>query len=150
MIKPTEDFFNSWSRWRTSSGCDADGANCTKGFEFSFAFFLPESITDTGKVGISSYGPINPSAVNLVNQSRATDGTFFGTGALAFDDVKNTILAKFTLDTDQDVGFFIYDDYIKDNRGGVSIEVSPVPLPAGLPLLLLGLGSLAFVRRKKA
>jgi hypothetical protein len=29
-------------------------------------------------------------------------------------------------------------------------EINPVPLPAGLPLLLAGLGAFAFVRRKKA
>lgn len=33
------------------------------------------------------------------------------------------------------------------NAGGGTGGVSPVPLPAGLPLLLLGLGTLGFVRR---
>ncbi|MEM6938917.1 MAG: VPLPA-CTERM sorting domain-containing protein [Pseudomonadota bacterium] len=32
----------------------------------------------------------------------------------------------------------------------ISVEVSPVPLPAGLPLLVFGLGALAVARRQKA
>lgn len=42
------------------------------------------------------------------------------------------------------------DAYVSGEiRGQLSPEVAPVPLPAGLPLLLASLGGLAFLRRKR-
>lgn len=148
-ITPTEDLFDSWSRWRASRGCDDNGENCDKGFQFSLGFFLPGGIMDDGKVAVNRTAPIDDSMVNLVNQSDPGDGNFFETSAGAYADVAGLELARFTLDSDQEVGFFIHDNIITDNQNGVSFEVSPVPLPASLPLLLAGLGGLAYFRRNR-
>jgi hypothetical protein len=47
---------------------------------------------------------------------------------------------------------FAWDGYSKDNSGSITadISVSPIPLPAGAPLLLAGLAALGLLRRRKA
>ncbi len=47
---------------------------------------------------------------------------------------------------------FMWDINMADNSGSIEaqIEVSAVPLPAGAPLLLAGLGALVVARRRKA
>jgi len=149
-LSPTQEMFQSWSRWNRSSNCDSDGANCAKGFEYSFAFFTPETITGgNGKVGKVDTDSFNSTMVNMVNQSNFDSANFFRTAELGFQAVKGMTLASFTLNSNQQVGFFIFDDKSSDNRGGVDINIAAVPLPAGLPLLLAGLGGLAFFRRRK-
>lgn len=151
-ILPTRDLYTSWSRWRSSNGCDASGKSCTTGFEHSFAFFLPDSATagSGGLVDEVRNDAFDASKTNLVNYSLPFTPAFFKSGEDGYDDVAGTVMARFTLDSAQQVGFYIHDNVIRDNRGGVSLEVSAVPLPAGLPLLLAGLGGLAILRRKAA
>lgn len=148
-ILPTEELFLSWSRW-SSTNCDSDEALCSKGFEHSFAFFMPNTAKPVGEVNKTNVAPTDNTKTNLVNYALPFTPFFFEDAQGAYDSVKGTVMASFTLGSTQDVGFYIHDNYIRDNQGGVSIQVSAVPLPAGLPLLLAGLGGLAFIRRKKA
>ncbi|WP_227364048.1 VPLPA-CTERM sorting domain-containing protein [Sedimentitalea arenosa] len=151
-ITPTKDLYESWSRWSANKNCDNSGENCTQGFEQSFAFFMVDTATAgaDGRVGDVRSAPTDNSLTNLVNYSVPFTESFFATPGQGYDAVAGTVMASFTLDTAQDVGFYIHDNWVADNRGGVSINVAAVPLPAGLPLLLAGLGGLALVRRKSA
>ncbi len=118
-ISPTLDLYDSWSRWRHSAGCDSSGANCLTGYEYSFGFFMPDTAIAGAfnKVGITNSGQTDSSLANLVNQSPFYSGNFFGTGQQGYDAVKGLKLASFTLASAQDVGFFIHDTFISDNRG---------------------------------
>lgn len=149
VIKADE---NSWSRWKDSRDC-TDGANCITGYEFSFAFFMVDTATigsEDGRVTTVRDGVIDNSVSNLVNFSDAYTNNFFEFPEMSFDDVAGTVMAKFTLGSAQDVGFYLHDNNLRDNRGSVTISISAVPLPAGLPLLGLGLAGIALIRRKKA
>jgi hypothetical protein len=65
-----------------------------------------------------------------------------GTSTKGFHDTL-TLGATTTLD------FFIDDYFLPDNGGGVALDIkpiSPVPLPAGLPLFAAGLGTLGLLK----
>lgn len=150
-IMATEDLFLAWSRWTSNTGCDTPaGTLCNRGFEHSFAFFMPETAEPVGEVNKTLTAPTDNTKTNLVNYAAPLTPFFHVDPQAALDSVTGLVMASFTLESTQDVGFYIHDNIIRDNRGGVSIEVSAVPLPATLPLLLAGLGGLAFIRRKKA
>lgn len=129
----------AWNRWGTGvAGCAADGTRCTQGHEWSFGYFLPDSATPTSTTMVRYNLPFTPS--------------FYDSAASALQSVMNTTVAHFDLASEQRVGFFIYDDFVGDNRGSVSFEVlpqvAPVPLPAAGVLLLSGFGGLAALRRR--
>lgn len=73
-------------------------------------------------------------------------------------NVTHTILAN--SDAPLDVGIYNLGLGFSSGQGGSSAvdyvitaqirDITPVPLPAGLPLLLAGLGGLALLRRGKA
>lgn len=150
-ITPTEELFTAWSRWSSNTGCDEPaGTLCNKGFEHSFAFFMPETADPVGEVNKTNVAPTDNTKTNLVNYALPFTDSFYENPEAAFDSVEGMVMASFTLTTAQDVGFYIHDNVLRDNRGGVSINVSQVPLPASLPLLLAGLGGFAFIRRKRA
>lgn len=150
-IMPTLDLFTAWSRWTTNRGCDEPaGTLCNKGFEHSFAFFMPETAEPVGEVNKTNVEPTDNTKTNLVNYAFPYTSSFYESMEEAYASVEGMVMASFTLDSEQDVGFYIHDNKIGDNRGGVSIEVSAVPLPASLPLLIAGLGGIALIRRKKA
>jgi len=76
----------------------------------------------------------------------SSEVSFTATGANAFDlnfDSSQFKIANFE--------FFDFRDgrFLLDATGALA-AVAPVPLPAGLPLLLAGLGGLALMRRRKA
>lgn len=149
-IMATEDLYTAWSRWRTNTGCDEPaGTLCNRGFEHSFAFFMPETAEPVGEVNKTHIAPTDNTKTNLVNYELPFRPYFHETEEDALAAVTGMVMASFTLDSEQAVGFYIHDNIIKDNRGGVSIQVAAIPLPAGLPLLLAGLGGLAVIRRKK-
>ncbi|WP_340108474.1 VPLPA-CTERM sorting domain-containing protein [Pikeienuella sp. HZG-20] len=150
-IMPTKDLFLAWSRWSSASGCDASsGTLCNRGFEHSFAFFMPETAEPVGEVNKTNVAPTDNTKTNLVNYALPFTPFFYEDPEGAFASVEGMVMASFTLGSEQDVGFYIHDNIIGDNRGGVSIDVSAVPLPASLPLLLAGISGFAFIRRKKA
>lgn len=110
---------------------EADGSTpgSSFGFPFEFIFNAP-----SGSVDVTYSG-----AVNIVGQ--AAVGDLFTTMHLDF--------------TGLDAGGFTGDSIFRTDRdtlrvaGDLTPVVAPVPLPAGLPLLALGLGALGFARRRR-
>lgn len=52
--------------------------------------------------------------------------------------------------TGSTINLFFRDSNYSDNSGSLSVKISAVPLPAGLVLLLSGLGGLGIARRRAA
>jgi hypothetical protein len=130
------DEFTAWRRWNYHKNCEADGTGCTEGWEWSFRYFFLEDWM------------VGDPAVN-VNQSRPFEPNFFRTAQLAYDSVAGAPITLISLAEQRTVGFFIHDNILGDNRGGVAMEISRIPLPAGAWLMVLALGGLGIAGRKR-
>lgn len=131
--------FTAFSRWTASSGCDALGQNCRQGWENSAVFYMGTDLGNAYFLGDGNahggYGPV------------AGNG-HFDTAQHSF--THSSMYAQlFTLAIATEVSFFIADDNLNDNRGGVSLSVDrlAVPEPAPLPFLLAGLGIMGLLLR---
>lgn len=116
--------FIAWNAWSNNpvENCDADGANCRKGWLTNYAYRI---------------GGLDP-----VLKSSGV----FATPQKALDNAK---IATFTLTATETVEFFISDSNYGDNDGGVSLRVSQVPVPAAAGLLVAALGGLGIARRRR-
>lgn len=133
----TAGAYTAFSRFSGESGCNALGAQCVQGFENSVRLLINGSTilfgdgAASGGLGPQSTGGYYASAA----QSLANAGKYVGT---------------FTLTAPTSIGFFIYDDVLSDNRGGVSVAVASVPEPASWALMLAGFGAVGFAMRRRA
>lgn len=115
-----------WNAWGDNivEGCDSGGFGCSKGWLSSFNI---ESL-DIGNIQVGS------------NNNR------FSSGELA---LANAPSFQFTINGSQDITFYISDNNHRDNVGGLSVSVSPVPEASTIALLSAGLGFVSFVARRK-
>jgi len=73
--------------------------------------------------------------------------------ATEMDAFNTAISTSFTLTSGADVNFYVWDgpngyEYARDNVGGVSLDVSAVPIPSALWLLSSGLMGIIGIGRK--
>ena len=76
-------------------------------------------------------------------------GAYYDTAANSFANA-GKYSALFTLTAPQSVNFFLYDDNLGDNSGGVSLSISAIPEPAAWGLMILGFGAIGGAMRRRA
>ena len=133
----TTDAFMAFSRFSTSGQCDTSGANCVTGFENSVRYVINGQTFLFGDGAAS--GGLGPVA----------GGAYYDTAANSFANSAK-YSTNFTLAAPTAVNFFLYDDNLSDNRGGVSLNVAAVPEPVTWAMLLLGFGMIGFAMRKRS
>jgi len=117
-----DDTYTAWNAWNgTVTGCDGAGANCSKGWINSYSIVTPTETIFTSNLGR------------------------YANAELALADALG---ATFTLASDAIVKFFIKDSNSKDNIGGMSLNVSAVPIPAAAFLFAPALLGFMGLRRK--
>lgn len=105
--------YDAWSRWDFVYDCDEKGENCTTGWLNGYHITSGEFTASVPSNGI------------------------FATPEQALAKAQNT---SFTLTSDSHVNFFINDDLLPDNRGGVSLVIRKLYQPSSTSLL----GNLVF------
>ena len=148
-------------QWTLQDATFVDGGTIEGGFQWDghTDSFLNNTVRTTDGAGDpvvpgTDFSGINP----RLDLSNTPDRIFFDDGA-----VRLVLFGDFTgLDTEGEIdlighksqGFF--ERYARDQKrfsiGGGSLvgeEISPVPVPAALPILMTGLGALVMVRRRR-
>jgi len=121
-VTPFAGTFTSWNAWGPTSGCDNTGANCSRGWINNYSIDTPE-----------------------LGTFLVSDGGRYATPELA---LMNALSTTFTLLSDATVKFFISDTPYTDNVGGMSLNVSQVPIPAAAFLFAPALLGFLGLRRK--
>lgn len=132
------DGYTAFNRWSRHSDCDGSGENCRTGWENSARILLGLGGTEL-TLGIGGgYGPIP-----------GWNG-YFKTDDMSFNNAGG-YSQTFSLSAPEDVYFYIRDNQLNDNAGGVSLQLVSVPAPAGWLLSVAGLGliGLLLVHRRK-
>ncbi len=114
--------------------------------QFAFTLFdNPSGVPSTGSGSILDQG-------ELLGTASALDTLDWTTGTFAFDTSKSTN-GNVTLQIDLlSNGYAVFDNFLitaSDTAGGGLDPVPSVPLPAGLPLLLAGLGFLGVAAKRR-
>lgn len=134
----TEGAYSAFSRFSSSTDCDASGANCRTGWENSARYIIDPTTFLFGDGNASGgIGPIS-------------GGGYFVDAATSFANSAG-YSTTFSLASAVNVDFFIFDDFLGDNRGGVSLLVQRVgvPEPSVLALFSIGLLGMGLARRRK-
>ena len=139
-ITPIDGQYTAFRRFSQDAGCDVNGENCSQGYEHSYRLLIDATTLAFGDGAANrGIGPISPG------------NGYFDTALHAFNQA-SPLLGAFTLAAQTHVKFFIYDDYLGDNSGGISLSVGAagVPEPASWTLMIAGFGLAgAALRRRK-
>ena len=131
-----EGAFTAFTRFSSVSGCDELGAKCITGFENS-ARYVIDGTTFLFGDGAAS-GGLGPQAT----------GGYYASAAQSFS-ASSAFSTTFSLAAPGSVSFYLFDDYLGDNSGGVSLAVAAVPEPATWMFMLLGMAGIGFTMRRK-
>ena len=130
--------YNSYLAWGSStctdpSGCTPTSPSGVTGWSHAY------SVESENLEAASADGSPLPIEDNTTT---AWDRLLYPNDSLA---LANAVPMEITLSEDSSVGFFIRDSQntLSDNSGGVSLDVTLVPLPASVWLLVSGLAWLA-------
>ncbi|MGV6831972.1 MAG: DUF4214 domain-containing protein [bacterium] len=95
-ITPIEDKYSTWTAWSSVSGCSSMGEECTQGWLSHFSISYDDEYHVLG------------------------NDTPYQTSRLAFEKSKSSY---FTLNESTTVSFYIHDNAISDNSGGLSLKL---------------------------
>lgn len=132
----TEDAFTAFTRFSGVSGCDAAGGSCVTGWENSVRYTIGGTTYLFGDGAASGgLGPVS-------------GGGYYDTAAKSFANAGKYV-GSFTVNAGETATFFLYDDVLGDNSGGVSLSISAVPEPATWAMLILGMGIVGGAMRRR-
>jgi len=157
--------YDAWSPWGASTGCDANGANCSQGYLNAFAIdfgFGTGSFTGVdgfqfGYVPTPGNSGLYASAALALAAYRTLQYSYAPL-PVASDSNAYTLAPSpysFTLAAAQEVRFFVLDSPYGDNRDGYSVRLTAatqpgaVPEPATWAMMLAGFGMLGFALRRR-
>ena len=104
---------SAFNRFGGVSGCDANGENCVQGYETAVWYRVSGTTYLLGAGG--GYGPINPG------------NGYYSTPEKAIANA-NSFTATINIPQATTVDFYLNDDNVGDNSGGVNIAISPAQL----------------------
>jgi hypothetical protein len=118
------------------------------------ALFTEDNVSGMLMFGVYSSGA--PGAfgsidINVISDNELFSGTFDGQ-ALQFEEMKGDFVASFStiFDDTSDVAKFVLNFSGFDRGDQFQVNVSAIPLPASVLLLMGALGGLAFVGRRRS
>lgn len=132
----TQDAYTAFTRFSNVQGCDANGANCFTGFENSARYIIGNTTYLFGDgAGSGGLGPV-------------AGGAYYDSAAKSFAEAGKYV-QTFTVGAGETATFFLYDDNLGDNSGGVSLALSAVPEPSTWAMLILGMGAIGGAMRRR-
>lgn len=132
-----QDTYTAFTRSRARSGCDAAGKNCFTGFENSVKYVVNGTIFSLGDRGANGgLGAIPGSS------------SYYENAQISFAN-SSAFSSLFTLTSPEPVHFYIFDDFLSDNSGGVSLALTSVPEPANWILMIVGFGLVGGLARHR-
>lgn len=135
-VTPIIGTFTAFSRFSSVNGCDGGGFNCAQGFEHSYVITINGISTGYGDgTANGGIGPISPG------------NGYYDTAAKAFEF--GATPTTFTLTSASTVNFSVFDDFLGDNTGGISLNVSAIPEPATWAMLVFGFALTGFAARHR-
>lgn len=136
-LRFVEDQYKAFTRWNYVQGCDESGLHCRTGWENSARYVIGDETYYFGDSSASGgYGPV------------VEELAYFQTADLSFANALG-YSARFTLSEASEVSFYIYDNQLRDNSGGVSLSISAVPEPATWAMLISGFGLVGLTARRR-
>ena len=130
-----DDLFTAFNRFGRSTGCDSAGENCSRGFMNGALYSIDGMTFGFGDAnGRGSVGPVSP-------------GNGYYTDAATSFANSGQYSSTFQVSGNNPVNFYLFDDALSDNVGGVSLSIAAVPEPATWAFLLLGFGAIGGAMR---